>query len=87
MRCWWEGWRGVKGEWREKEGWVDDWRCCRAWGVGFGGGVWLRAVLIDSRLGIFPDRLNGKGQRSATLVSNERQAVCVCVSVLTSRVG
>lgn len=41
----------------------------------------MRAVLIDSRLGIFfPDRLNGKGQRSAALVSSERKAVCVCLS-------
>lgn len=29
----------------------------------------------------FPDRLNGKGQRSAALVSYERKAVCVCVFV------
>lgn len=29
----------------------------------------------------FPDRLNGKGQRSAALVSDERKVVCgwVCV--------
>lgn len=38
-------------------------------------------MLIDSRLGIFfPDRLNGKGQRSVALVSYERQTVCVCLS-------
>ncbi len=30
----------------------------------------------------FPDRLNGKGQRLAALVSYEREAVCVSVCVV-----
>lgn len=47
-----------------------------------GGGGCLGERSVDRfQAWYFPDRLNGKGQRLAALVSYEREAICVCVYV------
>lgn len=70
--------RGGKGwGWRREEeggsqGWAERIEQWGWWGLCLG----LRSV-DRFQAWYFPDRLNGKGQRSAALVSYERKAVCV----------
>lgn len=45
--------------------------------VAVGGGCLGERSVDRFQAWYFPDRLNGKGQRSAALVSYERKAVCV----------
>lgn len=71
----------MSGE-NSKGGWVfgDSGR----WGEVGGGGCLGERSVDRFQAWYFPDRLNGKGQRSAALVSYEREAVSVCVSVTVS---